>query len=77
MIWKTENRYIERKNFGEKRKGTAQYNNDTLFFLHYSRNKTIIAVLLKERRDDWNVLGEYLPGREKEVKALSTRLGYI
>ena len=45
--------------------------------LHYSRNKTIIAVLLKERRDDWNVLGEYLSGREKEVKALSTRLGYI
>ena len=35
--------------------------------LHYSRNKTIIAVLLKERRDDWNVLGEYLSGREKEV----------
>ena len=67
MIWKTENRYIEGKNFGEKMKGTAQYNNDTLFFLHYSRNKTIIAVLLKERRDDWNVLGEYLSGREKEV----------
>ena len=57
-------------------KGTAQYNNDTLFFLHYSRNKTIIAVLLKERRDDWNVLGEYLSGREKEEKALSARLGY-
>ena len=67
MIWKTENRYIEGKNFGEKMKGTAQYNNDTLFFLHYSRNKTIIAVLLKERRDDWNVLSEYLSGREKEV----------
>jgi hypothetical protein len=26
---------------------------------------------------DQNVLGEYLSGREKEVKALSTRLGYI
>ena len=35
--------------------------------LHYSRNKTIIAVLLKERRDDWNVLSQYLSEREKEV----------
>ena len=67
MIWKTENRYIEGKNFGEKMKGTAQYNNDTLFFLHYSRNKTIIAVLLKERRDDWNVLASTCQGVKRRL----------
>ena len=67
MIWKTENRYIERKNFGEKMKGAAQYNNDTLFFLHYSRNKTIIAVLLKERRDDWNVLASICQGVKRRL----------
>lgn len=48
-------------------KGTAQYNNDSLFFSQYSQNKTIIAVLLKERRNDWNVLAEFLSEREKEV----------
>lgn len=48
-------------------KGTSQYNNDSLFFSQYSRNKTIIAVLLKERRNKWNVLAEFLSEREKEV----------
>ena len=48
-------------------KGTAQYNNDSLFFSQYSRNKTTIAVLLKEKRNDWNVLAEFLSEREKEV----------
>ena len=48
-------------------KGTAQYNNNTLFFSHYSRYKTIIAVLLKERRNDWNVLAGFLLEREKDV----------
>jgi hypothetical protein len=48
-------------------KGTAQYNNDTLFFLHYSRNKTIIAVLLKERRDDWNVLASICQGVKRRL----------
>lgn len=52
---------------GEKMKGTSQYNNDSLFFSQYSQNNTIIAVLLKERRNDWNVLAEFLSEREKEV----------
>lgn len=48
-------------------KGTAQYNNDSLFFSQYSQNKTIIAVLLKERRNDWNVLAEFLSERERRL----------